>query len=68
MINQLMFSNGLAGLLSAFVYYASLRQTGDEIVPYIDNSYLQRDIEGIACIMLHVLKPMLARSQRSFRN
>lgn len=25
--------------------YASLRQTGDEIVPYIDDSYLQRDTE-----------------------
>lgn len=25
--------------------YAKLRQTGDEIVPYIDDSYLQRDTE-----------------------
>lgn len=25
--------------------YASLKQTGDEIVPYIDDSYLQGDTE-----------------------
>ena len=44
------FPNGLACCPRLFTkllkpVYASLRQTGDEIVPYIDDSYLQGDTE-----------------------